>query len=125
MSEIDRLRGEEKAESAKRKREEAAVAKAVREERERKRAKKLNDLKANGPAALEKLRAKSGDASKLTIPEMQSIALRYFGCDKELVGKKSDIVVTLTALIAKKPGFLGGAAVPSPQPELAETTDNV
>jgi len=43
-----------------------------------------------------------------------------FDCDKELVGKKAEVVVTLTALIANKPGFLDTDVVVSPSPADAE-----
>lgn len=71
--------------ASKRKREvDAAQAQVLANERATKKSKKMETLKAVGEASLTKLRAKSGDASKLTMAEMESIALRFF--DKELTG---------------------------------------
>jgi hypothetical protein len=84
-----------------------AVVAVAAEERAKKKAKKKAELKDIGETSVSKLRRSSGDVakSKLTIAEMQSIALRYFD-GKELSGKKANIVVALTSLLSTKPALL-------------------
>ena len=59
-----------------------------------------------GPAALLKLREKSGDVTKITKKEMCAIASRYFSVALEEKNKKELLVAALQAQIAARPGVL-------------------
>ena len=64
-----------------------------------------------GPAALLKLREKSGDVTKITKKEMCAIASRYFSVALEEKNKKELLVAALQVQIAARPGVLTACAL--------------
>lgn len=53
------------------------------------------------PGALEKLKAKGGDLSKITMPELESLAFRFFGGAMLKSKNKGPMVAEVRGLVVK------------------------
>ena len=81
------------------------IQRVTQVEKKSKKATQRAQLLDRAPKAVAKLKNKDNDVAKLTVPEITSILLRYFGAD-EPKGKKENFVKALQDAIEKNPDTL-------------------
>ena len=87
----------------------AEIARVKASERDSKKSESTKALISAAPAAVEKLKNKGGDVTKLTIKELTAIALVHYGKDVPKGADKKTAVAFIMPLIEKNPGALGEA----------------
>jgi hypothetical protein len=79
----------------------ASINKAQAEEKHVKAQQATASLMEKAPGALEKLKAKGGDLSKITMPELESLAFRFFGGAALKSKTKGPMVAEVRGLVIK------------------------
>ena len=79
----------------------SSINKAQADEKNHKAAQATASLLERAPAALNKLKAKGGDLKKITIPELESLAFRFFSGVVLATKKKDAMIAEVRGLMMK------------------------